>query len=1003
MGPPVNEKRALVAPVAPLGPVNTMGSDLHVNGPNCQLALRLSMILQRQWDMAIPTSPEQLRDLSGKRVKDYNEVLDILEKSRGDGLCADFEWTEEYLNTAGSTASELAHLLVNDKYDSPWVLRPAYAKLFVGEHMAQKPPTTFVSHPSFGDGAQDHTREVGSHSWDGREREKGQSEFSSATFGNTIPTIRPPLDLLLGIAGYVPICHDQGSVLLDDGALDELWVYEIRQHVRVSPTDKSAIAVFYGLTSGTYHQKSRPRQPLEVAEQALLALSRFNSAVLSLQESGLIGDSLPILWKVEIGLVETINMNLAQVKFLYNCVEAVVDYLKKESGREDLVEVTNRWNPYMDAIAEGAQGPANAVWMRTLAQAFVWLDWVLTQAFKLVGLAVTRVRATTGLDMRREAVTEHLPLPECFQDLRVAYEGLLCNLGARTFLSLTEGFDVCIDNVSSLGFITPSMIQTLHHTTICIQILCLGLQSFVQSHTGMPRFSLMDRDVQKIHLVGCTISGIRHTGDRIVAHLQDLSCFGDMIKGPVMVFREVPSSGLGDEFLAHYDRDSCDLLCSLEDIAYIWGGAQFEFADADTDEARTYVSKVHIGGGILYPVQHDGQLWHWMSEIDPAFPSTFEALEKSHPKASIHRQEKIRIGAVSINQGCPLSTGEGQRVICKMLRDHVKSLQAFAPHWELNSIQGGIQGGQYVVPQFMLGWNKIQGHTEKQNLLNPSNNALRPELSNLYGLQASLCTGLLHRVALQRLVASRMGSYIRTRSPRVKEWLKLEQDWKNSKAFDEADLKQWFLELPEELEEPAWMLVREILCQLQHTGVDHENMLRIGWAQENTALKCLKIKCSGQNSWAKILTDSPDIVTFACVEPVCIQSSTPGHKCLGKIPKSYDPSRPLQLHTQIRPLCVDHDSVVVSDDWRLQAGQNYWMGPKDLMLLAEANLKGGVWQLSVKRSTMPVHLFRRKNNRVMLRETNDEGAVECFVGVRETFAQGEAADLSVPLTVPIKP
>jgi hypothetical protein len=266
-----------------------------------------------------------------------------------------------------------------------------------------------------------------------------------------------------------------------------------------------------------------------------------------------------------------------------------------------------------------------------------------------------------------------------------------------------------------------------------------------------------------------------------------------------------------------------------------------------------------------------------MSEDDPLVPSHLQRLQQNDPKFCVGRKERIRIGTLSINPDSPLNSPNGNQLMHRLSMDHIKSLQAFAPHLQLDTAQGGIQGCQYIVPQFILGWKKIPGHTEKQNLLNPSNNALLPELTNLYGLEVSLCTGLMYRVPLQILIGQRILPYVRSRGPPVEDWIVLEQEWNMSNAFCKSDLQQWFSNLPAKLHAPAWMLVKEILNQLQHTGVDHEHMLRIAWLQPNDSLKCLKIKCSRANSWAKILIDSPNVVTFAYVASECVSPSRLGN------------------------------------------------------------------------------------------------------------------------------
>lgn len=145
------------------------------------------------------------------------------------------------------------------------------------------------------------------------------------------------------------------------------------------------------------------------------------------------------------------------------------------------------------------------------------------------------------------------------------------------------------------------------------------------------------------------------------------------------------------------------------------------------------------------------------------------------------------------------------------------------------------------------------------------------------------------------------------------------------------------------------MLVKEILYQLQSTGIDHENTLRLGWVQDNNALKCLKIPCHGSNLWAKILTDSCDVATFACVTDQCLESSSSSHVCQGSRPVDYNPVHVFQLSTRVRPVRVDYNSRVVTDTV-LEDGKEYSIGQDDLMLKASAAVQGNDVRLTVKRS-----------------------------------------------------
>ncbi|PMD12603.1 hypothetical protein NA56DRAFT_480712 [Hyaloscypha hepaticicola] len=995
------------------------------------LESRLREIMQRPANPPSSGSPENLRNVSEQRLNDYEEVIDVLKKSRGRGLGAEYHWTEEYLEIAGNTSTDLACLLVDEKYDAPWILRPAYKKLYLAEPWLEF-SASFSTHHSPGcghrvDASNQNLLPVEEHGLDQDHLPKSTSKHVFRESKGTNPRVNATADLLLGIAGYVPQRQPQKWGFWRGYNDHEPWMHEIRSHVRFDARDNAVLSVAYGSAD------QDPSQAItKVVKQACVALTLFKNAVASLQESGSICDSVPILFKTQIdsvAVVEVINLELSLAESLYKSLEEVKSW--GESEGQDFEPLSAAWR--VAETARTARTGKDRI-LASLGYSFLRDDRssIVTTTSGMTG-TVTNTSSSGGssylssssgtsgsymsnimsaLDAAAQDISaikaagvggnsrQPRVLPECFEDLHRA-----CNNFFHSFSpTISIPTDLLIEEFLLDGM-ALSLVHILDRAACCIQIFCLGLQSFVRSHTGMPQFSLMDREVKMIFLNGAELLEPRRIDGRFVAHLQELTCLSDMTHGPVLVFEELRSTPSANDLPNLTGKAPCDLLCSLEDVIYIWGEAKVEFADLISERGqRHHINTLQLGGGILYPNQPGGQNWHWMSENDPAIPNALEALQKVHPKISVDIREKIRIGSLLINRDCPLSTENGRKVLSSILVDHVRSLQTFAPHWQLNSIHGGIQGGQYVTPQFMLGWNKKPGQTEKQNLLNPTNNTLLPELSNLYGLQISLCTGLMYRIPLQRLIASRLESYIRSRGPSVAEWFKLEEEWQISKAFYESDIAEWFRKLPKESHPAAWMLVKEILCQLQHTGIDHENMLRIGWIQANDALKCLKIKCSGGNSWAKILTDSPDVVTFACVEPTCMQSSSPRHKCSGKLPESYDPLRPLQLHTRVRPLRIDDQGSTSRLKWTLEDGRSYWMGPKDLMMLATANLKEGVAQLSVKQSKIPVRYFRRSSPQVTLRETNDESALECFVGAYESFQEKEvvkeASVASVPLTAP---
>ena len=79
---------------------------------------------------------------------------------------------------------------------------------------------------------------------------------------------------------------------------------------------------------------------------------------------------------------------------------------------------------------------------------------------------------------------------------------------------------------------------------------------------------------------------------------------------------------------------------------------------------------------------------------------------------------------------------------------------------------------------------------------------------------------------------------------------------------------------------------------------------------------------------------------------------------------------------------TERSGLQLEGDFRtveIRDGKSYWMGRDDLMLLANVAIELNTTILRVKRSSMPIPLFKRMNTRATVRETNDYGAVDCIV------------------------
>jgi hypothetical protein len=234
--------------------------------------------------------------------------------------------TEEYFDIGGCTTSDLADLLANDKHDAPWVLRPAYAKFFfTGQHLHAKPLTPSYPHHSLGCGPNINIRKINFLNKQAQERENIPPIPFLCVQG--VMPVHPTTELLLGMAGYIPMRHDHGPRSLDDDILHELWMHETRQHTRIHPRDRTVVTVFYGPAGGILPQNTLSKELLEVTEQTLLVVSHFNNVVSSLQEVGFISDWPPTLCLVANDYVEVMNIKLSHTSVLFDNLKAVVEYL----------------------------------------------------------------------------------------------------------------------------------------------------------------------------------------------------------------------------------------------------------------------------------------------------------------------------------------------------------------------------------------------------------------------------------------------------------------------------------------------------------------------------------------------------------------------------------------------------------------------------------------------------------------------------------------------------
>lgn len=181
--------------------------------------------------LKLPSSPfkrhtyQELEEAACRRNLDLENIINIL-KSPENIRALDAAWMYDFINTEGNNLNSLAKLLVDEKYDSPWILRPDYFDTLSSTFKRLK----------LGDFSQsiDFVREYVPK--DEMEYEEFRSEYSV----DNKPSLKP--DLMLGLAGFLPVARGG----LKDDMLHESWLEDVQRHITLEKNEAVTVSVVYG-------------------------------------------------------------------------------------------------------------------------------------------------------------------------------------------------------------------------------------------------------------------------------------------------------------------------------------------------------------------------------------------------------------------------------------------------------------------------------------------------------------------------------------------------------------------------------------------------------------------------------------------------------------------------------------------------------------------------------------------------------------------------------------
>ncbi|KAI9697369.1 MAG: hypothetical protein M1836_004647 [Candelina mexicana] len=537
--------------------------------------------------------------------------------------------------------------------------------------------------------------------------------------------------------------------------------------------------------------------------------------------------------------------------------------------------------------------------------------------------------------------------------------------------------------LQELGVSNPKTASNLdlHYCALAAQFLCSAFLSYVQAHVGSINPFFLNKPQRKMILLGNQLVPGEFS---INAELVELTCLAEMTQQLVFAF----SIGTSYQELRLESRGSqYDVLTNAEDLLDTWGPGYFIYSKENPNK----IHAVAIGGGFVSLIDSKTLRFHWAKGKLPVSAS----------RAAFDPYTKMRIGtAVSINEECCID----EAVYRESSFCALKPLGTREVFWEAQERQAGLQGGQYLIGTYSQTWKKIPGTTLKQCTLQQSDWRLIPFLEQSWGLQVSFCTSVARRVSLRELVTDLFPMFV---SPLEEgTWQELVTSHNIMKVFTEGNIFAWLLTLSSSLQFYVLKLVRTILEQLQHTGLDRRNAtLVIAWPQEGDIERGLEIPCRAETCWAQVIADAEDCATFAYVTSRCLETNHV--KCRGNLRAWQNMSKMLVTEmspsgpegqpllatnsaTTILPAATVSTAANATNRWELEDQKTYYIKKLDSLLRVKVErpslANNDVTHLVVATSKIPQGLWKR----LLLK-----GEERMNRRIREKQAKGDRAELVV--------
>lgn len=451
------------------------------------------------------------------------------------------------------------------------------------------------------------------------------------------------------------------------------------------------------------------------------------------------------------------------------------------------------------------------------------------------------------------------------------------------------------------------LIETLHLTSLSIQVLSIGLLSYFQAHIGEIRPFFLDFSLRKLLLLGLKspLDGEK-SNVGISVCLTPLTCLNDMIRGEVMVFHGPAFTDLpGGRF---------DVCAKPEDILDTWGPGHFV---CQRREQNVPVA-IKIGGGFIFPSRQNenGLEYHWANSL--SLSATPPALEL---------QREITIGTIIHTNG---NCSNDEERCWQAAGSSMNMLGTYKSYMFTSGREFGIQGGpdqfnlvHTVVRTKQLGVTIKDRHFSQMT----EDDRLIELLENHWGVRVSYCTGVAQRVPLRQMVGDLFCAFADscTKQEDHERWNRIRSNHRVIENFtgqgaSYETLRNWLRQLEPPLHSFVLGITRQIIGSLKDTGISPcGRFFSVAWPNHNTVDRCLQLTLNNDFSkWMPILAESDHCATFAYMTSSCLETTT--EKCRGS--GSLDKIPLLETAVRCR-------SYQVPAQWTLDHQQSYFFDKMD--------------------------------------------------------------------------